>query len=314
VSLTQVDPAIFADQPIASASPAVTAKELGEKTQPMPAVALSPQPSMPLATAELEVEALGLLNQVGADLGEQISVTRTADGMLQVAGIVETDQRKSEIIKALGPIATNPAVRIEIQTVAEVVAKQTPTKAKPSPSVRRVEIAGNTMATEPELHAYFASKGKDTDEAVRQYAAQMVNLSAAAMDHLWAMRRLLNQFSDDRVRPLTPESRAKWIGLLRVHARSYQRKTEGLRRELHSVFFPGQSLAVSSEGPEIRDTNELSRVVEQLFELGSANDRVIRSAFTSSTGEVMTTVIKTPQFWQSLKSAESLAGRIETAH
>lgn len=314
VTLAYVNPAIFADQPIVAPSTAATPKELAKKeTQPNPDLVPNPQPLIPapVATAELEVEALGLLNQVKADLGEQISVKTRADGVLHVSGIVETDQRKNEIINALGPIASNPAIRIEIQTVAEAVAKQTTMKATPSPRVRQVEITGNTMAAEPELRAYFAGKGKDTDEAVRQYAARMVSLSGQAMDHLWAMKRLLTQFSAEQVHSLTPEARAKWVNLIRAHSRSYRQKTESLRRELWPVFFPGQSLAaISSEGTEIKDSNELSRVVERLFELGSSNDRVIRSAFTSSTGGVMTTVIKTPQFWESLKHAEALAARI----
>jgi hypothetical protein len=174
-----------------------------------------------------------------------------------------------------------------------------------------VEIAGNTIAAEPDLRAYFARVGKDTDEAVRQYAARMVGLSNQAMDHVWAMKRLLNQFSPEELRALTPEARAKWFGLIRAHARSYQQTTQSLRRELQPVFFPGQSTAgASADGAGIPETNELSRAVEQLFELGSSNDRVIRSAFTSSSGGAMTTVIKAPQFWQALKNGEAAAARI----
>jgi len=64
------------------------------------------------------------------------------------------------------------------------VAKQTSSKPTPLPSTRAVEIASNAMATEPDLRAYFSGKGKDTDEAIRQYAARMVSLSGRAMDHL----------------------------------------------------------------------------------------------------------------------------------
>src|SRR5204863_1234663 len=126
-----------------------------------------------------------------------------------------------------------------------------------------------------------------------------------------AMKRLLKQFSPEEQRTLTPEARAKWLGLIRAHARSYQQSTQSLRRELQPVFFPSQSAGgVSADGAAIVDTSELSRAIEQLFELGSSNDRVIRSAFTSSTSGVMTTVIKAPQFWQSLKNVEAMAARI----
>ncbi len=312
LNLAQVDPKIFANETVASAPAPKASPQMSPASSPLAKLNSSTVPLLvqPIATADLEVEALRLLNQVGADLGEQISVKRTSDGTLQINGIVETAQRKTEIINALAPIANNPAIRVEIQTVAEAVAKQSHTPT-PSPSTRAVEIAGNTMAAEPELRAYFTRDGGNTDEAVRKYAARMVGLSNQGMDHLWAMKRLLNQFSPEEQRALTPQARDKWFGLIRAHARSYQQSSQSLRRELQPMFFPSQSAAgVSADGAGIADTNELSRSVEQLFELGSSNDRVIRSAFTSSSGGVMTTVIKAPQFWQSLKNAEAQAARI----
>jgi hypothetical protein len=312
LDLAHVDPKIFANETVASAPAPKASPLVSPASSPLAKLnpSIVPLVAQPVATADLEVEALRLLNQVGADLGEQISVKRSPEGTLQVTGIVETAQRKTEIINALAPIANNPAIRIEIQTVAEAVAKQSHTPT-PSPSTRAVQIAGNTMAAEPELRAYFAREGGNTDEAVRRYAARMVGLSNQAMDHLWAMKRLLNQFSPEELRALTPEARAKWLGLIRAHARSYQQTTQSLRRELQPVFFPGQSTAgASPDGAGIADTNELARAVEQLFELGSSNDRVVRSAFTSSSGGAMTTVIKAPQFWQALKNGEATAARI----
>jgi anti-sigma factor RsiW len=312
LSLAQVDPKIFASEVIASVPAPKASPQVSPASSPLAKLnpSIVPLVTQPVATADLEVEALQLLNQVGADLGEQISVKRTSEGTLQVSGIVETEQRKTEILNALSSIRNNPAVRVDIQTVAEAVAKQTNTP-NPSPSTRAVEIAGNTMAAEPELRAYFAREGGDTDAAIRRFAARMVGLSNQGMDHLWAMKRLLKQFSPEELSALTPEARAKWLGLIRAHARSYQQSTQSLRRELQPVFFSGQSTAgASAEGAVIADPNELARAVEQLFDLGSSNDRVIRSAFTSSTGGVMTTVIKAPQFWQSLKNAEALAARV----
>lgn len=312
LNLAQVDPKIFANATVASAPTPKASPQISPASSPLAKLNPSTVPLLvqPVATADLEVEALRLLNQVGADLGEQISVKRTSEGRLQIFGIVETEQRKTEILNALAPLIGYPAVRIEIQTVAEAVATQSHTPT-PSPSTRAVEIAGNTMAVEPELRAYFARESGNTDEAVRRFAARMVGLSNQGMDHLWAMKRLLNQFSAEEQRALTTEARAKWLGLIRAHARSYQQSTQSLRRDLQPVFFPSQSAGgVSADGAGIDDTNELSRAIEQLFELGSSNDRVIRSAFTASTGGVMTTVIKAPQFWQSLKNAQALAARV----
>ena len=83
------------------------------------------QPLTPAsASADLEVEVLRLLHEARADLGEQISATIGADGLLHVTGIVDTAERKAEIMRALQPVMNHPAVRIEIQTVADALAQQ----------------------------------------------------------------------------------------------------------------------------------------------------------------------------------------------
>ena len=312
VSLSQIDPKIFVTTPAAAVSGSPSTNSSSPTTDAEPASSLTPV-TPATASSDLEVEALRLLQQAGADLGEQVTVTRSKDGILHISGIVETEARKAEIIRALSSIAGHPAVRIEIQTVAEAVAAQRQTKPTPLPSQRGVQIAGNTMAAEPELRAYFNGKSNDVDQAVRQYAARMVNLSNRGMDHLWAMKRLLSQFSVEELRALTPEARAKWLTLIRAHAHSYRQANETLRRELQPVFFSSQTAGpVTGEGT-IADMGDLAHAIEDLFIQGAANDRVVRSAFASSSGGAMTTAIRTPQFWQSLKNAESLAAKIDRA-
>ncbi|MGH9944984.1 MAG: hypothetical protein ACRD9R_21755, partial [Pyrinomonadaceae bacterium] len=285
---------------------------------PTPIVKLNPSPQLllikpaqPVATADLEVEALQLLNQAGADLGEQVSVKRTGDEILEITGIVDSAKRKAEIISALEPIATNPAVRIEIQTVTEAVTQQqrSLTKASPSPAIeQKVEINSGSMAAEFELRSYFNS-----DEQARQFAARMVSRSRQAMSHLYALRRLSKQFSVEELRALSPEAHQKWLALARSHARAYQREIAGLRQELQPIFFPSASSAGAQSGPEITDTYSVVHAIQRLFELGSANDRVILSAFTTSSEGATVTAIKTGVFWQSLLAAETLATRIQSA-
>jgi hypothetical protein len=70
------------------------------------------------ATAELEVEVIRLLNQVDALSGEQLDVTRTAEGLLLIEGIIDTSERKQEIVRALDPVSNHPSVKIRIETPA----------------------------------------------------------------------------------------------------------------------------------------------------------------------------------------------------
>ncbi len=64
--------------------------------------ATTPQPLAPsVATPELEVEAWRLLNQAGADTGEQITVARTSEGQLKIDGLVDTETRKGELLRTV---------------------------------------------------------------------------------------------------------------------------------------------------------------------------------------------------------------------
>ena len=70
---------------------------------------------------------------------------------------------------------------------------------------------------------------------------------------------------------------------MRTHARSLEQQTRALRLELQPIFFPGANIAEPPETGEIVDDAGLMRAAEKLFELGSANDGVVRSALTIST-------------------------------
>ena len=124
VSLNTLALEIFFEQPNVAPSPISTPAPVAKKETETP-LAPVPQPLNPVtATADLEVEVLRLLHEAHADLGEQISEMRGADGLIHVTGIVDTPERKTEIMRALQPVMKDPAVRIEIQTVAEALAQQ----------------------------------------------------------------------------------------------------------------------------------------------------------------------------------------------
>jgi Putative zinc-finger len=311
VSLAQVDPAIFSDQPI----PVSLSKNETAKKEPEPAptaLAVNSQPLAPnIASPDLEVETLRLLHEAGADLGEQITVQRHASGQLELSGVVETEQRKREIINALAPLAGNSAVRIDIQTVAEALAQQQQQRARsratPAPVTQQnIEINSDAVAAAPELRSHFSS-----DEQMREFAARMVRQSRSTLSHVYALKRLMSQFSPESLRALTPEAKSKWLELVRAHARAYQTELAALKRELQLIFGsrPG---AGDSNVSGINDDVSLRRAVEELFADASATDTAIHSAFVASTGPVSSS-INSPQFWQQMGRAGAIAARISQA-
>ena len=259
------------------------------------------------ASADLEVEVLRLVHQAGADLGEQISVTRSVHGPVRVNGIVDSDQRKNEILRALQPLAGNPAVRIEVKTVAEAMAERRDKRdASRTTTIEGVEVAADTFP------AYQDLRARMSDEEARVFAARMVSRSHSAMRHAWALKRLMAQFSASDLATLQPEARAKWIALIQSHARQFESENRSLREQLQPIFGSG-SAGVPPAASSVTGDAELIRAVERLIALASTNYEVVRSAFTVNSESGAVSAIKTPQFWQSLRSAEAVAASISRA-
>jgi hypothetical protein len=90
-------------------------------------------------------------------------------------------------------------------------------------------------------------------------------------------------------------------------------ETRTLRQELQPIFFSAPPSPSSPSETEITDDASVVAAVERLYQLGEANDMVVRLAFSVSTGAAATSAVKTPQLWQSLLRAEALSAEIANA-
>ncbi len=288
---------------------------MNKKTESVSPLTLSPFP--PAASPELEVEVLRLLNQVGAFFGEQLSLTRTPQGVLRVEGIVDTEQRKSEILRALGPVASNPAVRVEIETVSEAVNRQKPA-APGAVIVQQLAAPRATITVDSELRQYFSGKrglsGEQLDQEMRRFADQMISRSRQARRHALALKQIAERFSSDDLRTLSPEVRLRWHALLSEHAQAFRLETAELLRELQPIFASGRASAEApTETDNIESDADFARAARRLFDLASASDDTIRTAFSISDESSSATRIRSPQFWGTLKFAEALATKIASS-
>lgn len=285
-----------------------------ENVPASPSLPISPSPV--LATAELEVEVLRLLNQAGADMGEQINVTRTPEGLLHVQGLTQTDKRKRELLIALASLTNNPAVRIDIQTLDEALARQPKAQASSeSVTIETTEPSSNTIAVDKDLRQYFAGRNvpeSQTDEAIRQFSDRAIRRSLQVVKHAAALKALAQRFSSEDLRVLDADAKAKWLFLIRQHADRLQQESLLLRREVAPVF-PGITPQSGAPTAEIQNEADLARAVQRLFQLCSDNDRAVRAAFSISPNASSNYAIKSAQFWQSLQVAESLAFEISKA-
>ncbi|HLA12254.1 MAG TPA: RNA polymerase sigma factor [Pyrinomonadaceae bacterium] len=304
-----VAPAVFEPEPELSGRDAETRRH-GD-TEIMPASPrLTGTGSSAIATADLEVEVLRLLNQVGADLNDQTSVTRTPEGKLRIGGLADTDQRKREILRVLAPVVNNPSVMIQIETLDEAVRRQAKARsASGSVTVERAQIAQERIPVYEDLRRHFGENGGQADEEIGQFATRILSRSRQAMSRAGAMKRLAQRFSSEDLRAMSPKAREKWLSVIRSHSRAFEQETRMIRQELQPIFFPPGAGAAPAE-IEITDEASLVRAVERLFELGAANDDAIRSAFAISADGAASSAVKTARFWRSLLGAEKLAGQI----
>ena len=270
-----------------------------------------PSPSAstpPSASAELEVDVAYLLNRAKADRNEQVTLTRSAGGSLRVEGIVDTEDRKLEFLKAFAPVRNNPAVQIEIRTVAEALKR--PVLTGPV-AVQEIQETANAVAADKELRAYFEKRppAGATDEAIRQYSSRVVKRAYDALFHAIELRRLVSRFANVDMRTVAPDARAKWLRMVHEHATAFERETAALRQEIQPVFFPGASVP-GIESVFIDSDADLARAVERLHKLALANNDAVRSAFTTSS-QSSADAVKAVVFWQALFRAEELAKKIE---
>ena len=270
--------------------------------------AVGDQPAEAPASAELEIEVTYLLNQIKANLGEQVSLTRTPAGKLRVEALVESDSRKVQILSALAPVSNNPAVRIEVSTVAEAAKRQQSSPRPAETTVREVEVTSGRVPADSQLRSYFAGRLADSnavDDEIKRFANRAMDHSRNALLQAAALKRLVNRFSSEEIGELTPEARAKWLAMINQHTRTYQREVQALQSELKPVF---ESSSPST--PPLGADTSLVPLADRLVQLSYANDESVRSAFTVSADENKL-VLNSAKFWRSLSEAEALAEAIQ---
>lgn len=304
-----IAPELFQPEPELLATSPLTKSGVDKVSQSADLLNGNHNAAKPVASAELEIEVTYLLNQIKANLGEQVSLTRTTGGMLRVDALAETETRKAEILRALTPVINNPAVSVEVRTVAEALERQRRSAKPRELTVREVEVANNRIPADTEVRAYFSARlvgDEAIDDEIKRYVNRVLGHSRKALLQASALKRLVRQFSSEDIRTVTPEARSKWIAMISEHAKGYQREISALRQELRPVFNGPNTAAAET----ISETN-FAQLADRLLQLSYANDEAVRSAFTVSADHRTSGAIKSGQFWRSVASAEQLAAAIQ---
>jgi hypothetical protein len=261
-------------------------------------------------TADLAIGTTYLLDQVGATLGQEVTVTAGADHKLHIEGILATESRRAQIIKALAPVRHNQAAVINLITVAEVMQR------------RRTEPAAVTKAVAPpesasiplfdELSHYFETEAApdsslDLRAKTQQLSEEVLQDSGEAMRHAWVLKRLANTLSPTEIGSLSETTHNEYLCMVATHAQEVGKQTVKLRLELGPIFFPnGASPGIAGEGSNPGPA-DLTLAVQQLFKAASRNDAAIQSGFSVTTGQAAEGTAKVQEIQDSLLQAERLS-------
>src|SRR5258708_2374963 len=238
----------------------------------LPTSSVIPQPSvLPRNTAfvgqqmadallGLQVEALYRLSHISPELENQVRVERTRDGHLRVQGIVDSDERKGEILSALRPILKHPAVRTELRTVWEALKAQS--QDHPEPVIaREVEVTNSSIPVASELVRYFNEKWNQNSDAgtqsvprewiehqIRELSSSVLDASHRSYLHAVALRSLMRELSTKEIDSLDSIHRAQWEALIQSHADAIAIEQRTIRKELEPAFFTSQGEQADGTG------------------------------------------------------------------
>jgi hypothetical protein len=260
--------------------------------------------------ADLQIETTYLLDRVGATLGQEVAVTVGADRKLHVEGVLATESRRAQIVKALAPVRHNPAVVINLITVAEALQRK-----RAEPYVVAKAEAQAERASIPlydQLSQYFEAQtapgsSVDVRAKIQQLSEQVLEDSGEAMRHAWVLKRLASTLPPTEIGSLSETTHNEYLCMVAAHAQKVGERTEKLRLALDPILFPdGISPGMAGEGSSASPT-DMTVAVRELFDSTSRNDAAIQSGFSVTTGQAAEGTAKAQEIQYTLLEAERLS-------
>jgi hypothetical protein len=279
-----------------------------------PDAALLPEAehSASVPTPDLQMETMWLLDQIGATLGGEITVTLANDQRLHVQGIVKNDARKQEILAALAPVRGNPAVQIEILTNSQALRHAVTAVRTVAGTAPSVDTGGANLSAQADIGEFLASQSSPPPEAelrerVTRLSAEISTNSSNAARHAWVLKHLVEMAGTGDSQALSTEARRQFLSMVARHAQQVEESTRRLQFELEPVFFSG--LPPPESNPAL--PAEPSPAIDRLLNAVLRNDKAIQSAFGISAGVEAPASIRSQEFHESLFETERLACSIE---
>jgi hypothetical protein len=227
--------------PVPAPRPAVVA---AARPDSVPLVYAPPPPS-PDELDESELRARVVLNRYNADTKEQVRISRS-DAEIEIKGVVETDQRKSEIASELRAI---PNVAASFLSFEEL--RDNPSESSPMTSIKEYSLAGRPSP----LARYMKGKGASPSD-MSSLSSALLDSSLALEQNSAGLSELLTRFADPtRLSPEAQSARRMLIAdfLKSVEAGAAEQATLLTAHGFTDATDSG-STSVPEQVPSLKDT------------------------------------------------------------
>jgi hypothetical protein len=168
------------------------------------------------------------------------------------------------------------------------------------------------VPADTELRRHLRAQGRHDEQLeadVLGFSVRASTHSRNALQHAWALKRLVARFSSQELDSLDSASKLKWLSMVREHADAVRREAAALRQQLQPVFPPERAVP-PGVSPVAPDAEGLADGVARLLEMCSTVDAMTSAAFTVSAGSSDPTEVRSARYWRALLGAETLAEQL----
>jgi hypothetical protein len=219
------------------------------------------RPSAEPTAAELdllEVQARYALHQAGACLGVPVRVERVEGRLVRVEGLVESAERKEELLTHLA--ALSPLVDIDIKTVEEALRTASASGATHEPggapapdsaargADERLEVVATDSPIRAALERYLrqtpgtgvarngSRKAPAPQELASEFSDRVLSDSMANLTEAWALRRLAERYGGAARAELAPPAAALLRRMIADHNASLRARTAAIQGQVRPLL------------------------------------------------------------------------------
>jgi len=253
----------------------------------------------------LAVSVLERLDRIDALAQDQLTLSRSGSAGIDIRGVARSEARRSEILLALGSLASDPSVHLTLSSPQSGSALTAPGKIR----AEQIDVRLNESGSNPEVRAYIASHQQldeqGLEHATDRFVSDAVNHLGEAELHADALVRVVAFLPSGASALDQPADRMKLIAILKRHASASHHEIVALEQQLAPVF----------GGGEVRGTSgvESGSIEEQAAALArniAETDRLLWKGLAGNASAADRKGLTECHFWLMLRDEDSLSAHI----